>query len=109
MVLDTLNAGNTRRWHFRFEAAWLIEESCESEVKHLWDCSVGFIPARLVELGVGLDASFARIKRDRRLMSKIHIRWPEWPWIISTTCSFLNRLRIGTECCKVLFLVLLLI
>ncbi|KAK8493154.1 hypothetical protein V6N12_041512 [Hibiscus sabdariffa] len=64
---NSLTAGNTCRWHFRFEAAWLIEESCESEVKRLWDCTKGSIPDRLVELGVGLDAWFAHIKRDRRL------------------------------------------
>ncbi|KAK8525093.1 hypothetical protein V6N12_029938 [Hibiscus sabdariffa] len=64
---DSLTAGNTRRWHFRFEATWLIKESCESEVKRLWDCAAGSIPDRLVELGVGLDAWFARVKHDRRL------------------------------------------
>ncbi|KAL4311379.1 hypothetical protein GQ457_01G013910 [Hibiscus cannabinus] len=36
-------------------------------VKRLWDYTKGSIPDRLVELGVGLDAWLAHIKRDRRL------------------------------------------
>ncbi|KAK8648094.1 hypothetical protein V6N13_128856 [Hibiscus sabdariffa] len=35
------------RWHFKFEAAWLIEDSCEPEVQKLWVESSGFLPDRL--------------------------------------------------------------
>ncbi|KAE8661323.1 hypothetical protein F3Y22_tig00113726pilonHSYRG00216 [Hibiscus syriacus] len=38
--------GMIRRWHFRFEASWLLENSCE-EVKRLWNESTDCFPERL--------------------------------------------------------------
>ncbi|KAK8530806.1 hypothetical protein V6N12_013307 [Hibiscus sabdariffa] len=60
-------AGNLRRWHFRFGLAWLMEDSCESEVQHLWSKSSGSIPDRLGELGTRLDSWFSRINRERQM------------------------------------------
>ncbi|KAK8489535.1 hypothetical protein V6N11_066323 [Hibiscus sabdariffa] len=35
------------RWHFRFEVAWLLEDSCDKEVQSLWEQSSGMVPDRL--------------------------------------------------------------
>ncbi|KAL4387439.1 hypothetical protein GQ457_09G000910 [Hibiscus cannabinus] len=50
MELDSSLPGIRRRWHFRFEASWLLEDTCEAEVKRLWAASSGPIPDRLVML-----------------------------------------------------------
>ncbi|KAK8495118.1 hypothetical protein V6N12_047114 [Hibiscus sabdariffa] len=67
MELDSSLPSNRRRWHFRFEASWLLEDTCEAEVKRLWAVSSGSLPKRLAMLGEGLDGWFSRIKRDRQL------------------------------------------
>ncbi|KAL4290028.1 hypothetical protein GQ457_14G002670 [Hibiscus cannabinus] len=64
--LDSSLAGNRRWWHFRFEASWPLEDTCETEVKRLWNSSFGSIPERLTTLGVGLDSWFSCIKRARQ-------------------------------------------
>ncbi|GMI95318.1 hypothetical protein like AT1G43760 [Hibiscus trionum] len=36
LLMDTFTQSTPRSlWHFKFEAAWLLEESCESEVRKL--------------------------------------------------------------------------
>ncbi|MBA0877315.1 hypothetical protein Goshw_010507 [Gossypium schwendimanii] len=39
---------------FIMDAWWIMEESCEPEVRRLWEITSGNIPTRLVELCVGL-------------------------------------------------------
>ncbi|GMI66861.1 hypothetical protein HRI_000355400 [Hibiscus trionum] len=36
--------------HFRLEASWLLENSCEDEVRRLWELSSGLVPIRLQQL-----------------------------------------------------------
>lgn len=38
---------------FRFEAAWLLEETCESERARLWVASVGSVLCRLAYVSDG--------------------------------------------------------
>ncbi|KAL4272451.1 hypothetical protein GQ457_13G023230 [Hibiscus cannabinus] len=58
------------RWHFKFEAAWLIEDSCEPEVQKLWVESSGFLPDRLRYMSRGLDAWFRKLKASRKFTTK---------------------------------------
>ncbi|KAK9018808.1 hypothetical protein V6N11_033855 [Hibiscus sabdariffa] len=55
-------------WHFCFEASWLLESSCEVEVKHLWSSSVGSVPDRLLAVNLGLDRWFMKIRKDKMLI-----------------------------------------
>ncbi|KAK9025064.1 hypothetical protein V6N11_064963 [Hibiscus sabdariffa] len=52
-------------WHFRFEASWLLESSCEAEVEHLWSSSVGTIPDCLLAVNLGLDRWLVKLKEKR--------------------------------------------
>ncbi|MBA0631995.1 hypothetical protein Godav_000815 [Gossypium davidsonii] len=61
---------STKVHHFRFEAAWLLEDSCETMVKKLWEASSGTIPTRLHKVGEGLDKWFTRVKRERSMSRK---------------------------------------
>ncbi|GMI93032.1 hypothetical protein HRI_002972500 [Hibiscus trionum] len=61
------SAAPNRIWHFRFESAWLLEDSCAPEVERLWNSSVGDFLDRLKHLCLGLDAWFKRIKKDKGL------------------------------------------
>ncbi|MBA0843394.1 hypothetical protein Goarm_000589, partial [Gossypium armourianum] len=61
---------STKVHHFRFEAAWLLEDSCETMVKKLWEASSGTIPMRLHKVGKGLDKWFTRVKRERSISRK---------------------------------------
>ncbi|XP_039025731.1 uncharacterized protein LOC120159112 [Hibiscus syriacus] len=56
---DRLN----RRWHFKFEASWLLEESCEQEVTRLWKEADGPVPKKLNHVCQGLDVWFKDIYR----------------------------------------------
>ncbi|KAL4318018.1 hypothetical protein GQ457_18G000980 [Hibiscus cannabinus] len=71
LLLDTIpTAGVIPRWHFKFEAAWLIEDSCEPEVQKLWVESSGFLPDRLRYMSRGLDAWFRKLKASRKFTTK---------------------------------------
>ncbi|KAK8589224.1 hypothetical protein V6N12_023627 [Hibiscus sabdariffa] len=59
-----------RVWHFRFEASWLLEESCEAEVQRLWTESDGSVPERLKQVGLGLDSWFRAIKKAKKVTTK---------------------------------------
>ncbi|PPD71800.1 hypothetical protein GOBAR_DD31301 [Gossypium barbadense] len=54
-VNTNMHINSSRVWHFKFEDAWLVEDSYESEVKNLWATSVVLVPSRLREVGLGLD------------------------------------------------------
>ncbi|KAE8678736.1 hypothetical protein F3Y22_tig00111402pilonHSYRG00179 [Hibiscus syriacus] len=59
-----------RMWHLRFEASWLLEDSCEAEVKRLWSSSRGTVPTRLKEVSTGLEVWFKRITREKKISMK---------------------------------------
>ncbi|GMI85899.1 hypothetical protein HRI_002259200 [Hibiscus trionum] len=61
------DAESNRTWHFRFEAAWLLEESCEPEVRKLWDSSSGDVPDRLKFVSSGLNFWFKKIRKEKKL------------------------------------------
>ncbi|GMI80763.1 hypothetical protein HRI_001745600 [Hibiscus trionum] len=59
LLLDTMGALRlARNWPCKFEACWLAEDSCESEVIKLWNESVGSIPLRLSHVCKGLNNWF---------------------------------------------------
>ncbi|KAK9044024.1 hypothetical protein V6N11_072347 [Hibiscus sabdariffa] len=58
------------RLPFRFEAAWLLEDSCEREVQALWEQSAGSVPDRLRWVSNGLVRWIARIRHERRFSIK---------------------------------------
>lgn len=43
-----------RQLHFKFEASWLLEDSCESKVILLWEGSGGSVPDQLNFVSRGL-------------------------------------------------------
>ncbi|KAL4361670.1 hypothetical protein GQ457_04G031690 [Hibiscus cannabinus] len=49
------------------DASWLLEESCEEEVRRLWQQSSGDIIQRLRLLSHGLESCFRRVKKERKL------------------------------------------
>ncbi|GMJ06056.1 hypothetical protein HRI_004274800 [Hibiscus trionum] len=69
LLLTTSQANNMRKrnHHFRFEAAWLLEDSCENEVINLWRNATGTIPERLKFVSSGLDLWFNRVKKEKRI------------------------------------------
>ncbi|GMI69890.1 hypothetical protein HRI_000658300 [Hibiscus trionum] len=72
LLLTTSSSDQTRKQmhHFRFEAAWLLDESCEGEVRNLWNSCTGNIPDRLTRISLGLEQWFIRIKKEK----KIHVK-----------------------------------
>ncbi|GMJ08562.1 hypothetical protein like AT1G43760 [Hibiscus trionum] len=70
LLLDTLGAiRQVRNWPFKFEACWLAEDSCESEVIKLWDESTGSVPSRLRHVCMGLNKWFKKIRRLKSITS----------------------------------------
>lgn len=65
MVYDRM-----RHSHFRFEAARLLEDSCENKVGNLWIASVGNILKRLRAIGLGLNWWFEKLKKERSFARK---------------------------------------
>ncbi|GMI97500.1 hypothetical protein like AT1G43760 [Hibiscus trionum] len=61
---------NKKTWHFRFEASWLLEESCEEEVNNLWLTFRGGFLERLHFTCNGLDAWFKKIRKEKRITKK---------------------------------------
>ncbi|MFQ6664855.1 hypothetical protein Gotur_031820 [Gossypium turneri] len=56
-----------RWWYFKFEVAWLLEDSCESEVNRIWVNSLGFVSDKLQVISERLNVWFRKIKRDKNL------------------------------------------
>ncbi|GMI64370.1 hypothetical protein HRI_000106300 [Hibiscus trionum] len=56
---------HVRTWQFRFEAAWLLEDSCEPEVKKLWLSSSGDFLDRLLQVKQGFDRWFKDLRRKK--------------------------------------------
>ncbi|KAL4302393.1 hypothetical protein GQ457_10G012400 [Hibiscus cannabinus] len=54
---------------FKFEAAWLSEETCAGEVSHLWNQAVGSVPLKLKHVCAGLENWFANIRASKKLTS----------------------------------------
>lgn len=57
---------NPRRRSFRFDSALIFENSCENEVRRLWECSSSPIPNRLFQLGLGLTLWSFELKKSRK-------------------------------------------
>ncbi|KAK5812754.1 hypothetical protein PVK06_028193 [Gossypium arboreum] len=62
-LLLNSNFGNqhSKQWYFKFEATWLLEESCEIEVSRIWAESLGAVPNKIKAMGVGLEEWFQKI------------------------------------------------
>lgn len=52
-----------KMFHFRFEVAWLLEGTCEEEVKKMWADNVDWVSVRLRKVGERLEKWFKRIKK----------------------------------------------
>lgn len=67
---SNMDKKHAQMWHFIFEIAWLLEETCESEVVKLWATSSGNVPNRLKVVGVGLVVWFKKIQKEISLTKK---------------------------------------
>ncbi|GMI90176.1 hypothetical protein HRI_002686900 [Hibiscus trionum] len=69
LLLHTNSSGNTgnRVWHFRFEASWLLESSCEATVSDIWQSSGDNLLEKLSQVSKGLDKWFRKIRWERNL------------------------------------------
>ncbi|GMI97858.1 hypothetical protein HRI_003455100 [Hibiscus trionum] len=69
LLLHTNSSGNAgnRVWHFRFEASWLLESSCEATVSDIWQSSGDNLLEKLSQVSEGLDKWFRKIRRERNL------------------------------------------
>ncbi|MBA0737291.1 hypothetical protein Gogos_010761 [Gossypium gossypioides] len=67
---SNMDENHAQMWYFIFEIAWLLEETCKSEVVKLWVTSSGNVPNRLKIVGVGLDVWFKKIQKEISLTKK---------------------------------------
>ncbi|KAL4310577.1 hypothetical protein GQ457_01G015360 [Hibiscus cannabinus] len=68
LLLNTcIGDGRPRKWHFRFEATWLAEESCQDVVKRIWEQEGGSVPDKLQKVCTGLDRWFANLKKEKQV------------------------------------------
>ncbi|PPS19465.1 hypothetical protein GOBAR_AA01106 [Gossypium barbadense] len=51
LIWDILDIGIRERGRFRFEAFWLLEETCEAKVRRLWETSIGTVLDHLHSMG----------------------------------------------------------
>lgn len=66
IVVDTEDDYHRNRLlHFKFEEAWLLEETCETKMARLWNDSDGTIPKRLSYVCCGIDKWFKRVRREK--------------------------------------------
>ncbi|XP_039068800.1 uncharacterized protein LOC120215094 [Hibiscus syriacus] len=72
LLLRTEALFNSHRphWHFRFEASWLTEESCEQEVKRLWTASTEMFLEKLKAVSFGLETWFRKLQREKWITEK---------------------------------------
>lgn len=64
---------STRRQHFKFEVAWLMEESCEVKVSWFWKEMAGIVLDRLRYVSVGLNNWYNQIRCEKK-MTKTTLR-----------------------------------
>ncbi|XP_012483050.1 uncharacterized protein LOC105797658 [Gossypium raimondii] len=68
IVVDMEDDGHRNwLWHFKFEAAWLLEKTYKTEMARLWNDSDGTIPERLSYVCCSLDKWFKRVRREKRI------------------------------------------
>ncbi|MFQ6619952.1 hypothetical protein Gotur_000213 [Gossypium turneri] len=79
---------------FRFEAWWVLKESCEWEIKRLWEGSEGTIPQRLTMLCHGLQVWTAGLEELNLEIDKSELFWEQ------RICA--NWLKLG-DCNKGFF------
>lgn len=86
IVVDTVvDRSRTRTWHFKFEAAWLFEESRVDEVAKLWRGSNGPILQQLAHVSRGLDSWFKKIRHEKRIsMVSLRKRLAEFSLLTTT-------------------------
>lgn len=70
LLSTNLGYSSLRSHPFRFEAAWLLEDSCESRVESLWRDAAGNIPKRLWAVGNGLSSWFGELQKERRFTKR---------------------------------------
>ncbi|GMJ13760.1 hypothetical protein HRI_005045200 [Hibiscus trionum] len=70
LVNTSPHSDSRAHWHFKFEAAWLLEDSCENEVANLWKASTGLLPDRLRFVGLGLDTWFRKLRASRKITKR---------------------------------------
>ncbi|GMJ10110.1 hypothetical protein like AT1G43760 [Hibiscus trionum] len=58
--------GESRVWHFRFEASWLLENSCKSTVHELWQLPGENLLEKLCRVSSRLDAWFRKLKKEKK-------------------------------------------
>lgn len=69
IVVDMEDDGHRNQlWHFKFEAAWLLEEIYKTEVAHLWNDSDGTILERLSYVCCGLGKWFKRVHKKKKVL-----------------------------------------
>ncbi|XP_038993191.1 uncharacterized protein LOC120116865 [Hibiscus syriacus] len=66
-----IHGGMIRRWHFRFEASWLLENSCEDEEQRLWNEYTDCLSERLNFVSHGLDEWFKGICKKRSFTASV--------------------------------------
>ncbi|KAL4386596.1 hypothetical protein GQ457_09G025710 [Hibiscus cannabinus] len=66
---DVSTTGNFLR-QFRFEAAWVLEGSCEDVVRHLWASTADLLPIKLQKIGQGLSRWYKTLCSSRRAREK---------------------------------------
>ncbi|PPD77474.1 hypothetical protein GOBAR_DD25586 [Gossypium barbadense] len=80
LLLDTdlsIGSSNSSRLggQFRFETAWLLEDSCFEQVKTLWDSNKNVtVPERLNMMGEGLKRWISHLKKERGEVMEILTR-----------------------------------
>ncbi|KAK8568825.1 hypothetical protein V6N12_007365 [Hibiscus sabdariffa] len=63
LLLNTVGVTDTQRqWHVKFEASWLLEDSCEHEVLTLWNAATGSVSSLLLYVCPGLNRWFCKIR-----------------------------------------------
>lgn len=70
-ALDTCyGIRNMGTWRAKFEAAWLLEDSCDGKVRRLWVNSMGDLHDRLVHVCKGLNRWYAKIRLEKGKLLK---------------------------------------
>ncbi|KAK5842665.1 hypothetical protein PVK06_005046 [Gossypium arboreum] len=66
LLIETENAVLGRRpYRFHFKAWWTLEESCEAEIRKLWEESSSSFLNRMVNLTKGLKVWVGKIRHNR--------------------------------------------
>lgn len=67
LIQETHIGSSSSSWYFKFEAAWLLEPSCEAEVRRLWDGLLRSVLDRLKTVSEGLLVWARKLKRGKKM------------------------------------------